>query len=1018
MAIEPTIKIDQATLGAGVAGASRADGVVSQVVTLTDPANPGAQAGRLWEVFDTDGVVVVLSDNTAEAPTYTPGAGDHGTHTIFVSYGDGTKSWIKGANGERIQLNQGGFAIAQAVLGNVIPGGGETTQFGPAGFTAKLNSILRPVDGQLPTSDEKAALVGTSGAPTTGNKFVTDADSRNSDARVPTAHSHTHASTTGKTANDHHAQAHGLGGADHNSATLAQLNAKVSDATLIDTADSRLSDDRDPNAHDLAGADHNAATLAQLNLKVSDATLIDTTDSRLSDARVPTAHTHTHASTTGQTADDHHAQVHDLAGADHNSATLAQLNLKISDATLIDTADSRLSDARAPTAHTHTHASTTGQTADDHHAQAHDLGGADHNTATLAQLNLKVSDATLIDTGDSRLSDARDADAIITTAGPTTLAVGAIADGQFLVRSGATVVGAAAAATSLNAAYGVGRTITIDSGAVILDADVVDTSSALEITREPASSVVARGILVSMGINADGNGIEIQDLGEASGLHINKDGGGSAIDINQGGSGDAINITLDGDIGAQALVITETSKARTSVLCHIIGDSTSSGTLMEIRKDDGTGILLFLNNDETVSSGHPLRIDNASTSTSADCIEINHTGKGKGIDLNISGTPAQRGIELTYNGSSNALYIQASGTGTGFYITNSGSGIGLQIANSTVSAALYVDQNGTGDVAQFYGAGGSVTQINSDCSFRQDTNGNPASAFIINNPDASMASTDTMLTIACNTSEATAYSWLECLSSGSDKEFRIQSNGGCFQDTGGYNTGGADYAEMLDTASARASYDEGDVVVISANETIDKSTTANSTAIVGVYSTNPSVLGNNPMSGLLMMDQGTLEVSPWAWAADPQAPKTWVKLEIDGDQTANYAVGTDLRMDAPYSNVGMEVVSVSHNPGLDKTTVYVDTPWPNLPTQTELYYGVPERESIPVGMLGKVPTKCITENGTISPGDLLVTSSTAGHAMKAGATPAAGTVLGRAYETLTDTGAGTDTGLLDCIISI
>ena len=43
-------------------------------------------------------------------------------------------------------------------------------------------------------------------------------------------------------------------------------------------------------SHDLAGADHNADTLADLNTKISDATLIDTTDARLSDARTPTAH--------------------------------------------------------------------------------------------------------------------------------------------------------------------------------------------------------------------------------------------------------------------------------------------------------------------------------------------------------------------------------------------------------------------------------------------------------------------------------------------------------------------------------------------------------------------------------------------------------------------------------------------------------------------------------------------------------------------------------------------------------
>jgi hypothetical protein len=39
-------------------------------------------------------------------------------------------------------------------------------------------------------------------------------------------------------------------------------------------------------------------------------------------------------------------------------------------------------------------------------------------------------------------------------------------------------------------------------------------------------------------------------------------------------------------------------------------------------------------------------------------------------------------------------------------------------------------------------------------------------------------------------------------------------------------------------------------------------------------------------------------------------------------------------------------------------------------------------DSIPMGMVGVVPTKVSTENGPIHKGDLLVTSSTAGYAMK------------------------------------
>lgn len=44
----------------------------------------------------------------------------------------------------------------------------------------------------VPTDLEKAALAGTSGTPSGANKYVTDADSRNTNARTPTAHHTTH----------------------------------------------------------------------------------------------------------------------------------------------------------------------------------------------------------------------------------------------------------------------------------------------------------------------------------------------------------------------------------------------------------------------------------------------------------------------------------------------------------------------------------------------------------------------------------------------------------------------------------------------------------------------------------------------------------------------------------------------------------------------------------------------------------------------------------------------------------
>jgi len=90
------------------------------------------------------------------------------------------------------------------------------------------------------------------------------------------------------TANPHATDIENLG-----SGTLAELNDAISDATLIDTTDARLSDSRTPLAHDLSGALHNSTTIANLNLKISDATLLSETALQAAYARLAVANTFT-----------------------------------------------------------------------------------------------------------------------------------------------------------------------------------------------------------------------------------------------------------------------------------------------------------------------------------------------------------------------------------------------------------------------------------------------------------------------------------------------------------------------------------------------------------------------------------------------------------------------------------------------------------------------------------------------------------------------------------------------------
>lgn len=76
-----------------------------------------------------------------------------------------------------------------------------------------INATQHHTNANDPTSDQKAACAGTSGTPSVTNKFVTDADARNTNARTPTAHN--------------------LAGGEHNADTLANLNAKISDADVV-----------------------------------------------------------------------------------------------------------------------------------------------------------------------------------------------------------------------------------------------------------------------------------------------------------------------------------------------------------------------------------------------------------------------------------------------------------------------------------------------------------------------------------------------------------------------------------------------------------------------------------------------------------------------------------------------------------------------------------------------------------------------------------------------------------------
>ena len=76
---------------------------------------------------------------------------------------------------------------------------------------------------------------------------------------------------------------------------------------------------------------------------------------------------------------------------------------------------------------------------------------------------------------------------------------------------------------------------------------------------------------------------------------------------------------------------------------------------------------------------------------------------------------------------------------------------------------------------------------------------------------------------------------------------------------------------------------------------------------------------------------------------------------------------------------------------------------------TETHVDADMSEQVPMGIVGVIPTKVSDENGSISRGDILVTSSIAGHAMKADPKKALenpGCIIGKALENFDGEGTG------------
>ena len=400
---------------------------------------------------------------------------------------------------------------------------------------------------------------------------------------------------------------------------------------------------------------------------------------------------------------------------------------------------------------------------------------------------------------------------------------------------------------------------------------------------------------------------------------------------------------------------------------------------------------------------------------------LGETWTGQDNPLTINGSFAGPSVIIDNSGAGDGLFVKAVGesgidvrNNSGYatiYAENSGPANTIYAQNYSQFASVYVNNTGTGNGVGIDAAGGNAVYASNNSNFaaiyaKNAGVGQGISVETQNNNAVNANNNSTFATVYGKNSANGAGGWFTSYS-GPDilvaeeevtrgtynVRFRVERNGTVYAD-GAFNSTGADFAEML---PATTGLEAGDVLEIGPQGTLQRSSTPNASTVAGIYSTKPGVVGGwNDTDGA---------------AAGAMQGATQGAAAIGGNPAGN-------RAPEDGSGEAKTVTAVAGQSNAATQPSIIAAPKSAQPDPYAAAYA--QQGKVPLALVGVVPVKVSAENGPIQPGDLLTTSSTPGHAMKAtpvdlGGIPIyrPGTIIGKALTPLAE-----GTGVITVLVTL